>query len=386
MKVAIVHDWLIGLRGGERCLQAFLQLFPEADLFTLLHVPGSTTAEIDARVKHTSFLQQLPGATRLYRHFLPLYPAAIRRFNFSAYDVVISLSHAAAKNISVPKGVLHFSYCFTPMRYIWDQSRQYFGKATPFLWPLLSSLRSWDVRASKRVDCIVAISEFIAARVRCYYNREAEVIYPPVDTSWIEPLKQWRQGAAFLCAGALVPYKRIDLAVEAFNRLGEPLWIAGSGPEQQRLKRIAKSNITFFGSVSDQELAGLYRSCRALIFPGTEDFGLMPIECLASGRPVIARYDGALRETLTGLKSWESAALENQDYTGVFIPKRAANEVESLMQGVNFFLEREDRFSAEACSRHARVFEPSRFFEAWEHLLTQYGVLDRRMVSGYGRG
>ncbi|MFM1849081.1 MAG: hypothetical protein RL417_2555, partial [Pseudomonadota bacterium] len=162
MKVAIIHDWLTGLRGGERCLQAFLEMYPEADIFTLVHVPGSTAPEIDARVKETSFLQKLPGVRRYYRALLPLFPRAIRSFDLSGYDLVVSLSHAAAKNVQVPQGTLHLCYCFTPMRYIWDQVGVYFGRFTPLLWPIIRALRSWDRRGSKGVDHFIAISDFVA--------------------------------------------------------------------------------------------------------------------------------------------------------------------------------------------------------------------------------
>ncbi len=369
MKVALVHDWLTGLRGGERCLQAFLHIYPDADIFTLLHVPGATDALIDARVKETSFLQNLPAARRLYRLCLPLYPRAIRSFDFSGYDLVISLSHAAAKNISVPEGVPHICYCFTPMRYVWDQAKFYFGAATPLLWPLIRSLRNWDMRGSEGVDAFVAISSFVAARIRCFYGREAAVIYPPVETSWIQPALQGQQGEAFLYAGALVPYKRVDQVIEAFNLLGEKLWVVGKGPEEKRLRKLARSNIEFFGHVPDQELASFYRRCRALIFPGIEDFGLIPLECMAAGRPVIGLQDGALRETLVGVKPWNVSALEPAHASGVFIKKRpsgAGAELDSLLTSVYYFMQHEQEFQVDSSVRQARAFSPQRFFQAWE--------------------
>ncbi|MDP1591074.1 MAG: glycosyltransferase, partial [Prosthecobacter sp.] len=300
MKVALVHDWLTGMRGGERCLLAFLRLYPRADIFTLLHLPGRTSAGIDERVRGTSFLQRLPGIAKYYRLCLPLFPLAVRGFDFTGYDLVISLSHSAVKNIRVPAGCVHVSYCFTPMRYIRDQAWQYFGLATPFLWPVLALLRRWDRRGAQGPDAFVAISRFIAARIRHFYGRDSEVIYPPVDTSWIARAGSGSRGRAFLYAGALVPYKRPELIVRAFNELAEPLWVVGSGPLLSRLKRIAGPNIHFFGQVSDAELSRFSAECRALIFPVREDFGMVPIECLAAGRPVIGLYEGALRETLRG--------------------------------------------------------------------------------------
>lgn len=369
MKVALVHDWLTGLRGGERCLQAFLKLYPDADIFTLLHVPGSTDEKIDARVKCTSWFQSLPNVQRYYRLLLPFYPHAIRRFNFEGYDLVISLSHAAAKNIRVPEDVPHISYCFTPMRYIWDQAFNYFGVFTPLLWPLIFALRIWDRAGAKRCRAIVAISNFIAARIDCYYHRTATVIYPPVDTRWIKPISTRSKGVAFLYAGALVPYKKAELVVKAFNQIGEQLWIVGTGPEEARLKRIAKSNISFFGRVSDTDLADFYRRCRALVFPGTEDFGLVPVECMAAGRPVIALYDGALRETLKGLKAWDKSSLEASEASGVFIRKSKRYELDCLISSIYYFMERESELSIESCVAQAKQFAPERFYESWRELL-----------------
>lgn len=374
MRVALVHDWLTGMRGGERCLAAFLNLYPNADIFTLLHLPGTTSKEIDRRVKEQSFLRTIPGIERYYRYFLPLFPSAIRTFDFKGYDLVISLSHAAAKNITVPPGTIHISYCFTPMRYIWDQTRHYFGAATPALWPIVQYLRNWDIEGSQSVDRFVAISRFVATRIRKFYGRDAEVIYPPVDTSWITPTLPGVQGAAFLYAGALVPYKRPELVVEAFNRLGEPLWIVGSGPAYRSLKKIAKSNIYFIGSVSDAELAILYRRSRALVFPGIEDFGMVPIECLAAGRPVIGAYDGALKETLNGVRPWDSSKLDYRGAAGVFCKRnrgvgQSAKEVEALIAGVRIFLLHEGEISPAECVRNAQRFSPARFYSGWRELV-----------------
>ncbi len=373
MKVALVHDWLTGLRGGERCLQAFLQIYPEADIFTLLHIPGATDRMIDSRIKQSSFIQKLPASKHYYRYLLPLYPWAVSGFDFKGYDLVISLSHAAAKNITVPESVPHISYCFTPMRYIWDQARNYFGAATPLIWPLISSLRSWDCRGAERLTAIVGISKFIAARIRKFYGLEAHVIYPPVDTSWITPLSSFAKGEAFLCAGALVPYKKIDLVVEAFNYLNETLWIVGGGPEEAKLKRIAGSNIKFFGRVSDLELAKFYSASRALIFPGTEDFGMVPIECLAAGRPVIGHYSGALRESLGGMRPWKKSDLDESSASGVFIRRgfTRGDQISEIVKSVLFFKEDESRFTPQNCVSAARKFEPQRFYDGWERLLSQ---------------
>lgn len=381
MRVALVHDWLTGMRGGERCLQAFLHIYPQADIFTLLHVPGSTSALIDSRVKQTSYLQNLPAARKIYRMCLPLYPNAIRQFDFSGYDLVISLSHAAAKNIQVPKGVPHISYCFTPMRYVWDQAAFYFGALTPVLWPLIRSLRAWDKQRSEGVTQFVAISDFVAARIRCFYGRHSEVIYPPVDTSWIEPVAPGRPGEAFLYAGALVPYKRVDRLVRAFNALGERLWIVGHGPEEKRLRKMAGPTIEFYGHVPDRELSAFYRRCRALLFPGIEDFGLIPLECMAAGRPVIALHDGALRETLRGLKPWTTNEVEPAQASGVFIENKQGDgekaQLDSLLASVYYFIRHEQQFQVDSCVRQAQAFSPQRFFNSWDAFMSKFTQAER---------
>ena len=376
MKVALVHDWLTGMRGGEWCLQNFLTMYPQADIFTLLHSPGTTTTEIDQRVKQTSFLQKLPFAKKLYRHYLPLYPFAIRSLDLSSYDLVISLSHAAAKNVKVSQDAIHFSYCFTPMRYIWDQAYSYFGKLTPLLWPVIKMLRWWDTRGAQSVDCLIGISQFVCARIKCFYSRESEVLCPPVDSSWIKPLTQYQKGTAFLCAGGLVPYKRIDLVVEAFRGLEHELWIVGTGPEEKRLKELAPKNVKFFGKVKDQELAGFYRDCRALIFPGKEDFGMIPVECMASGRPVIGRYDGALKETVAGIRPWIDSQDALKGSTGVFFQPQASvkKEISALRSALSYFIKHEDAFTPSVCIERAQQFSVSEFYRGWCAILHKFGV------------
>jgi glycosyltransferase involved in cell wall biosynthesis len=373
MKVAIVHDWLTGLRGGERCLEAFLRLYPAADIFTLLHVPGSTTLGIDERVHTTSFLQSLPAVSRYYRAMLPLFPAAVSGFSFRGYDLVVSLSHAAAKNIRVPDDVPHVSYCFTPMRYIWDQADVYFGSATPAMWPLIRYLRGWDIRGNRGVDHFVAISRFVASRIRCFYKVRPSVIFPPVDYGWVKQTRPGVAGDAFLFAGALVPYKRADLVIAACNRLGEKLWVVGTGPEERRLRAMAGKTIEFVGRVSDAELAEYYRHSRALVFPGKEDFGLIPVECMASGRPVIGLGHGGVAETVHGLRSWRRNALEPTDATGVFM-RGPEPTVDGVVEALRFFRDHEGLFGAEACIRRAAAFSPEVFTRAWNAQLVSLGL------------
>jgi glycosyltransferase involved in cell wall biosynthesis len=374
VKVALVHDWLTGLRGGEKCLQALLSLYPEADLFTLVHIPGKTTPQIDAAVKGTSFLDRLPGVRNYYRALLPFYPMASAGLDLAGYDLVVSVSHAAAKNVRISPHTRHISYCLTPMRYIWDQAHSYFGAAVYGLWPVLAGLRVWDRRGSSRVNQFVAISRFVSARIRCFYGRESEVIYPPVDSSWIRrggSEESLKAGEAFLYAGALVRYKRADLAVRAFNRLGLPLWVAGSGPEERRLRRMAGPSVKFLGQVSDAELAELYGRCRALIFPGLEDFGMVPVECMAAGRPVVGLYGGGLQETVSGFKPWDpvyNSQLDTRHLTGVFMERTRAEALDALIASMAFFLKHEGEFSPTACRRRAERFSLKTFFEGWSRL------------------
>ncbi len=242
MRVALVHDWLTGMRGGERCLEVFGELYPQADLYTLLHVPGTVSALIERRRIVTSFVQRLPGAARHYRHYLPLFPAAIERFDLRGYDLVLSSSHCVAKGVLAPGGP-HVCYCFTPMRYVWDMYGEYFGPGAGVLTrslmpPVAAALRRWDRRASRRVDHFVAISHFVADRILRYYGRSAEVIYPPVDVQRFrladEPAEDF-----YLVVSALAPYKRVDLAVAAATRLNQRLLVVGTGPEEAKLRALA---------------------------------------------------------------------------------------------------------------------------------------------------
>ena len=302
-RVALVHDWLTGMRGGERCLEVACELFPDAPLFTLLHVPGSVSPTIERRRIVTSFVQRLPDAEARYRQYLPLFPAAVRGFDLSGYDLVISMSHCVAKAVRKPPGALHVSYCFSPMRYIWDLYDDYFGARAPRLtrWlmpPLAAALRAWD-RRTAGVDAFVAISEHIAERIRRLYGRDADVIYPPVDVARFRVAD--RIDDYYLVVSALVPYKRVDLAIAAANRLGRRLLVVGTGPEAARLRAQAGPGVEFLGWRSDAEVAELYARCRAVLFPAVEDYGIVPLEAAAAGRPTIALARGGALETMIGL-------------------------------------------------------------------------------------
>jgi glycosyltransferase involved in cell wall biosynthesis len=304
VRVALVHDWLTGMRGGERCLEVLCELFPDADLFTLLHAPGTVSAAIERRRIVTSFVQRLPAASRRYRFYLPLFPAAVAGFDLTPYDLVISSSHCAVKGARARRDALHLCYCFTPMRYVWDLYDDYFGARAPtavrlLMPPVAALLRRWDRRSSARVDRFVAISRHVAARIERCYGRRSDVIYPPVEVS------RFRLGEGpgefYLVVSALTPYKRVDVAVEAANQLGARLLVVGSGPEEARLRALAGPTVELLGWRSDAEVAELYARCRALLFPPLEDFGIAPLEAMAAGRPVIAFGRGGALETIVPL-------------------------------------------------------------------------------------
>jgi glycosyltransferase involved in cell wall biosynthesis len=396
VKVALVHDWLTGMRGGERCLEAFLCIYPDADIFTLVHIPGTTSEQIDRRVKKTSFLNSIPNIRKFYKIFLPFYPLAAASFDLAGYDLVISLSHAAAKNVRVPKGVPHICYCFTPMRYIWDQAAAYLrGVKYVCALPLIQLLRWWDMRGATRVTHFVAISSFISARIRKFYGRSSAVIAPPVRMAeeHVERLTQEEQEffdahpeSFFLCAGALVPYKKIDVAVRAFNELQEPLWIVGSGPESSYIREIAGSNVRVLGRVSEAFLWECYKRCRALIFPGIEDFGIVPVECLSSGRPVIGIDAGGLRESVIGWRQWQHSNLVPSEHTGVFIAKDRCGDSSAIVEAVTAFLEVEEEFSTETLKARARRFSYSNFFKAWASFLESVGLSERLSEDSLATG
>jgi glycosyltransferase involved in cell wall biosynthesis len=303
-KVALVHDWLTGQRGGEKVLEVLAEIFPQAPIYTLFHVRGSQVADVEGKVIRTSFLQRLPLAKRHYRSALPLFPLAVELFNLQEFDLVVSSSHCAAKGVIPRPDALHISYIHSPMRYAWNQYFAYFspGRLGVFTrWlipPIIHGLRVWDVASSARTDIFVANSRNVARRIEKYYRRRAEVVPPPVDTDFYKPASSSAAGSYFLIVSALVPYKRIDLAVEVFNRNGRELRIVGLGPEYRKLRRSARSNIRFLGSLPAEELRQAYRGGRALLQPWEEDFGIATLEAQACGLPVIAYGRGGARETV----------------------------------------------------------------------------------------
>jgi glycosyltransferase involved in cell wall biosynthesis len=304
LRVALVHDWLTGMRGGERVLETFCRIFPGAGIYALFHARGSVSALIESHPIRTSILQRLPGATAHYRSLLPLFPAAIEGFDLDEADLVVSTSHCAAKAVVRTGRARHLCYCHTPMRYAWDQFDAYFGpERVGRGWSaaqrhVMAWLARWDRATSPRVDRFVANSHYVAGRIARYYNRRSSVLHPPVDTAFYTPGGDHR-GRYFLVVSALVPYKRLDVAIQAANRLGASLRIVGTGPERDRLGRLAGPTVEFLGSVSDEALRDEYRAATALVLPAEEDFGMAPVEALACGTPVVALARGGATESVS---------------------------------------------------------------------------------------
>ena len=318
-RVALVHDWLTGMRGGEKVLEAICELYPDAPLYSLVHARGSVSPAIERHRVRTSFVQRLPAAARYYRQFLPLFPAAVELFDLDGFDLVISTSHCAVKSIVRPGRAVHVSYCHSPMRYAWDQFGAYFGPAqvgtsrSRLLRPVMAGLARWDQATAGRVDSFVANSRYVAERIRRYYNRESTVVYPPVDTAFYRPDDdRLPNRSGFLVVSALVPYKRLDVAIDACRRLGAPLTIVGSGPEHARLQAMAGPDVTFLGWRSNEDIRELYRHATATLLPGVEDFGMVPVEAQACGCPVVALGTGGAAETVvdgtTGVLVFDSSA------------------------------------------------------------------------------
>ncbi len=373
MKVAIIHDWLLGMRGGERCLEEFCSLFPSADIYTVFYEAENISPIINKHIIQTSVLQDIPGARKIHRYLLPLYPIAAKSLSkrisvghkLVGYDLVISISHCVAKNVVVPPNTLHICYCLTPMRYIWDKYDSYFSNhpLEPIIRNVAKRLQHWDVAGTNNVDCFVAISDFVKERIKRVYNREAEVIYPPVRDNWIKPRKEEEKGNGFLCANALVPYKNVHLVVEAFNKLELPLTVVGKGPEERKLKQLARSNIQFKTDLSDAELAELYRTSRALVFAGEEDFGMIPVEMQCAGRPAICYQKGGALETINTTLGQES---------GLFFPELTSD---SICAAVARFQEKEVRFTLDNCRINGRKFSTELFKASFASLLSNFDLL-----------
>src|SRR5579863_4093329 len=349
LRVALVHYWLVNRRGGERVLEALAEMFPQADIFTLVCDPQTLSPGLRSHKIITSFLDKIPLVRRHRRKLLPFFPLAVEQFRLRDYDLVITSSHTC-----------HICYCHSPMRYLWDMYHQYregrgVGPLSRLVFDLSAHyVRLWDVATASRVDHFVANSENVARRIRKHYRRESRVIYPPVDVS--AGYLADSLGDYYLVASPLVDYKRVDLAIQAANRLKRPLRVIGDGEEAKRLRRLAGPTVTFLGYVSDQVLRENYAHARALLYPGEEDFGMVPVEAQSFGRPVIAYARGGALESVNGLLPGET--LDPQSTTGVFF---AEQSVDGLLEAMERFESMESRFSPARIQGHAQRFGVTRF-------------------------
>jgi glycosyltransferase involved in cell wall biosynthesis len=361
LRVTLVHDWLTGMRGGEKCLEAACRRWPDARLFTLLHRPGSVSRAIEALQLCTSPLQLLPAIHRYYRFLLPILPLAAETWRLPPCGLVLSFSHCVAKSARPPRGVPHVCYCFTPMRYAWHMREAYFGREKGLkaqtLEHLLGLLREWDRRTAARVTHFIAISKTVQQRIAECYGRESTVIYPPVDTDFYCPASVSREDY-YLAVSAFAPYKRLDLAIEACNQLRQRLVIIGSGQDEIRLRAMAGPTIHFLGWQPDEVIRDHLRRCRALIFPGEEDFGIVPVEANACGTPVIAFGGGGATETITPFDG-------KSEPTGIWFGEQT---MECLVEALQTCDRRKTEFSPLILRRQALHFNTRRF----EHELFTY--------------
>jgi glycosyltransferase involved in cell wall biosynthesis len=351
-RVTLVHDWLTGMRGGEKCLETACRRWPDARLYTLVHRKGSVSPAIEALQLRTSFLQSIPGIFRYYRYFLPLMPAVVAGWRLPPSELVLSFSHCVAKAVRPPKNTPHVCYCFTPMRYAWHMREAYFGRGLKarLLDALLQRLRAWDRQTSDRVSHFIAISQTVQKRIAECYGRDSVVVYPPVDTDFYCPAPIPRENH-YLMVSAFAPYKRLDLAVAVCNRLKRPLVIIGTGQDEARLRSLAGPTVTFLGWQSDEVIRDQMRRCKALLFPGEEDFGIVPLESQACGAPVIALGKGGATETVVRPGS-------RQEPTGLWFDEPTQD---SLADALAHFESGKNAFDPTAARRQALRFSSQRF-------------------------
>ncbi|MFW6008256.1 MAG: glycosyltransferase [archaeon] len=306
LKVAIVHDWLTNFGGAERVIKVFENIFPQACIYTTVFDKKNMSKYFNEEKIVTSFIDKIPMSEKLYTKLLFLMPNAFESFNLTKYDIVLSSSSSCAKGIITGPNTMHISYIHTPMRYAWDLYYEYYNNANFitkfFMKRIIPNIRQWDVLNTSRIDYLIANSNYVRNRIKKYYRRNSEVIYPPVDTEFFKPINGVTKDY-YLIVSRFVSYKRIDLAIKAFNNLGKRLIVVGSGEQEKKLKEIAKSNIIFTGRVSDKELMKYFQECKALIFPAREDFGIIPLEAQSCGKPVIAFGAGGALETVEHLKT-----------------------------------------------------------------------------------
>ena len=359
LRVALIHHWLVKMRGGEKVLESICKIFPKADIFTLVYNPEGITDSIKSHPIQTSWIQKFPGAVRHYRHYLPLFPLAIEQFDLSAYDLVISSDASVCKGVLTQPETCHICYCHSPIRYAWNAYNNYLNSSLSGwqrrLFPLAANyLRIWDHSASSRVDYFIANSWNVARRIHKYYRREASVIYPPIRVADFQASLAPQE--YYFASGELVPCKRFDLAIAAFNQLGRPLWIAGDGPDAQRLRRLGSETIRFLGWLPEQEFRMALSQCRALILPGEEDFGMIVPEAHACGRPVIAFGKGGALEVIIHLVN------------GFCFQEETVN---ALCEAVKTFEEVESEFSPEKIRSSAMKFDESLFIEQMRGFISE---------------
>ncbi len=384
LKVALIHDWLTGMRGGEKCLEVMAEMFPTADLFTLLHIPGRVSPVLENRIIHTSFVQNLPSAETIYRWALPFFPRAIEAFDLSGYDLVFSSSHCVAKSAMAAPGALSVCYCHTPMRYVWDRFDDYFGNKPFPVRQLIagqaSRLRRWDRDTAGRVHYWLANSTVVRGRIMDWYGVSGDdvaVVHPPVDVGRFETAENLPaphglvSGSYDLVVSALVAYKRIDLAVLGALKAGKTLVVVGKGPELERLKNLAATSlgqgrVHFAGAVSDADLPAYYAHCRSFVFPGLEDFGITPLEATASGRPVVAFGEGGVQDTVV------------EGLNGLFFRQQTADAVAAALADPSLDAD----WNTEAMIEHAAGFSRDRYRREMDTEIRQAWQRHQGLPSG----
>ena len=365
MRIAIVHYWFVGMRGGEKVIEALCRLYPDADIFTHVYRPGAVSPEIKKHRITTSFIGRLPRPEKFYKSYLPLMPMALENLDLRGYDLIISSESGPSKGIIPPAESMHICYCHSPMRYVWNMYQDYWERSGWFtrmmMPPIMHYIRNWDAISALRVHHFVANSKTVARRLQTYYRRDSQVIFPPVDTGAFELAPRSELGDYYLMVGELVAYKRPDLAVQAFNQTGRKLVVIGSGEMLGKIREMAGPTISVLGSQPFSVLREHYARCKALVFPGEEDFGIVPVEAMASGRPVIAYGRGGATETVIA------------DQTGIFFEEQS---VQAIIEAIER-LERMDIDPA-AITAHAHGFGQHVFADRMK------AFVDRCLSEGRG--
>ncbi|MDR2394939.1 MAG: glycosyltransferase, partial [Treponema sp.] len=361
MKVAIIHYWLVNMRGGEKVLEALLEMFPHADIYTHVYDAATVSGLINAHRVYTSYINKLPFAKKLYQKYMPLMPNALKDFNLQDYDLVISSESGPAKGVVPTPDAFHVCYCHSPMRYLWDMYHEYFRKSNWltrfFMKKLIPSLRVWDVTSANLVDQFIANSSYVAKRIARYYNREAAIVFPPVSIEKYIPLER-RPEDFYLFFGQLAGYKRADIAIDACTASGRKLVIAGAGAKKHDIRRYQKSRLlTFTGRISDEEVALYYSRAKALLFPGIEDFGIIPVEANAAGCPVIAYRKGGVLDTVKEME------------TGIFFDEQSPA---ALIEALDRFEAMEGQFkNPEPFTRQVQQFSKAAFIHRIERIVAE---------------